>query len=259
MHAENYALISPMDREIARLNFDGKLKTAVEEEGAAQSSLDFGKWQSTVEFGFPQFDGGDKAPATKDHHGRALVAQLSPDEFLVAGIDARIKFQLASKENGREQILRAELERGVPFGGQVGDGELCLLPCGLVAAIVRHDGIAFVKTVLTRDQAIANMESQGAILRPACSALQQRQDVRRPPATGDVARMNAELRVLAEQHFNDGTSRKRRNAILREHGYDPAGSAGEIYRTAYLALIEAHWARKREEYWRTHPLPSSSA
>ena len=108
MHAENYALISPMDREIARLNFEGKLNTAVEEEGAAQTSLDFGRWQSTVAFGFPQFDGGPKAPGTKDHHGRALVAQLSPDEFLVTGIDARIKFELGSKDNGRAQILRAE-------------------------------------------------------------------------------------------------------------------------------------------------------
>jgi len=108
MHAENYALISPMDREIARSNFEGKLKTAVEEEGTSQSSLDFGKWQATVAFGFPQFDGGDKAPGTKDHHGRALVAQLSADEFLVTGVDARVKFQLQSKENGRVQILRAE-------------------------------------------------------------------------------------------------------------------------------------------------------
>jgi hypothetical protein len=80
----------------------------VEEEGAAQTSLDFAKWQSTVAFGFPQFDGGPKAPGTKDHHGRALVAQLSADEFLVTGIDVRIKFELASKENGRVQILRAE-------------------------------------------------------------------------------------------------------------------------------------------------------
>ena len=97
-----------MDREVARLNFEGKLKTAVEEEGAAQSYLDFGKWQATVAFGFPQFDGGQKAPGTKDHHGRALVAQLSADEFLVTGIDARIKFQPASKDDAHMQILRAE-------------------------------------------------------------------------------------------------------------------------------------------------------
>jgi hypothetical protein len=42
---------------------------------------------------------------------------------------------------------------------------LYLLPCGLVAAVVRDHGKMFVKTVLTREHAIANMESRGAVLR----------------------------------------------------------------------------------------------
>jgi beta-galactosidase GanA len=108
LHTENYALISPLDREIARLNFEGKLKTAVEEVGKAQTSIDFGKWQATVSFGFPQFDGGPRAPGTKDHRGRALVAQLSSDEFLVTGIDARVEFHFANTTSGHSQILRAE-------------------------------------------------------------------------------------------------------------------------------------------------------
>lgn len=108
LHAENFALIGPMDHEIARLNFAGQLKTAVEEEGAEQSSLDFGKWKALISFGYPQFDGGRTAPGTKDHHGRALVAQLAADEFLVTGIDARAEFRLASADQGRVQILRVE-------------------------------------------------------------------------------------------------------------------------------------------------------
>lgn len=107
-HAENYALIGPMDREIAQLNFEGKLKTAVEEEGAAQGSLDFAKWQATVSFGYQQFDGGPKPPGTQNHDGRALVAQLAADEFLVTGVDARVQFHLSPKETGHVQILRAE-------------------------------------------------------------------------------------------------------------------------------------------------------
>src|SRR5579884_2432934 len=109
LHAENYALIAPMDREIARLNFDGKLKTAIEDEGSAHTSLDFGKWQATVSFGLPQWGmENSKAPGTKDHHGRALVAQLGPDEFLVTGIDARVQFNVGPKECGHMQIVRAE-------------------------------------------------------------------------------------------------------------------------------------------------------
>ncbi|HZP17885.1 MAG TPA: DUF5597 domain-containing protein [Terriglobales bacterium] len=107
VHAENFALIGPMDREIARLNFEGKLQTAVE-EADPQVSLNFGKWQATVSFGYPQFDGGPRPPGTKDRHGRALVAQLSANEFLVTGVDARVEFQPAQNQDGHVQVLRAE-------------------------------------------------------------------------------------------------------------------------------------------------------
>ena len=53
-HSNNYALIGPMSREIANLEFEGKLKTAIEEPGQATQELDFGEWQATVSFGFPQ-------------------------------------------------------------------------------------------------------------------------------------------------------------------------------------------------------------
>lgn len=108
LHTENYALIAPMDREIAKLNFEGKLKTAVEEPGAATQELDFGRWQAAVRFGFPQHD-GRRAPGTEDHHGRALVAQLGPDEFLVTGVDASVAFHVPGRLPGlRMQVLRAE-------------------------------------------------------------------------------------------------------------------------------------------------------
>ncbi len=90
-HSHNFALIGPMSREIAQLEFDGKVKTGVEEPGQAQQELDFGAWQATVAYGFPQPD-GRRTPGTKDAHGVALVAQLGPDEFLVTGIDASVSF-----------------------------------------------------------------------------------------------------------------------------------------------------------------------
>jgi hypothetical protein len=107
-HSENFALIGPMDREIAQLNFDGKLQTAVEEPGQATQELDFGQWQATVAFGFPQPD-GRRAPGTKDFHGTAIVAQLGPNQFLVTGHDASITFHLPGKPAWmHSEILRAE-------------------------------------------------------------------------------------------------------------------------------------------------------
>lgn len=107
-HARNFGLLAPMVREIARLNFEGKLKTSVEEVGQAQQELDFGAWQATVSYGFPQPD-GRRPPGTNDAHGVALVAQLGPDEFLVTGIDASVSFHLPGRLPGmRMQILSAE-------------------------------------------------------------------------------------------------------------------------------------------------------
>ncbi len=107
-HARNFALIAPMSREIAQLEFEGKLKTAVEEPGQTAQEVDFGQWQATVAFGFPQPD-GRRAPGTKDAHAAALIAQLGPDEFLVTGVDASISFHLPGKLPWvRSEIISAE-------------------------------------------------------------------------------------------------------------------------------------------------------
>ena len=107
-HARNFELIAPMSREIAQLEFEGKLKTAVEEPGQTAQEVDFGAWQATVAFGFPQTD-GRRAPGTKDAHGAALIAQLGPDEFLVTGVDASVNFHLPGKLPWiRSEIITAE-------------------------------------------------------------------------------------------------------------------------------------------------------
>jgi hypothetical protein len=107
-HARNFSVIEPMSREVAQLEFEGKVKTAVEEPGQATEEVDFGGWQASVSFGFPQAD-GRRAPGTKDAHGAALIAQLGPDEFLITGVDASISFHLPGKLPWiHSQILSAE-------------------------------------------------------------------------------------------------------------------------------------------------------
>jgi len=95
-HSENFALIGPMSREIAQLEFEGKVKTVVEEPGAADQEVEIGNWQASVSFGFPQAD-GRPAPGTSNSHGAVLIAQLGPDEFLVTGVDASVSFHLPGK------------------------------------------------------------------------------------------------------------------------------------------------------------------
>jgi hypothetical protein len=107
-HSRNFALLAPMSREVAKLNFEGQLKTSMEEVGKAQQELDCGAWQATISFGYPQYD-GRRPPGTTSAHGVALVAQLGTDEFLVTGIDAAVSFHLPGRLPGtRMQILSAE-------------------------------------------------------------------------------------------------------------------------------------------------------
>ena len=108
LHSQNYALLEPMNREIAQWNFEGKLKTAVEEPGQPRTTVDFGKWKATVTFGLPQYGEG-RATGSKEHDGRALIVQISENEFLVTGFDARVQFQLSDQQSNQHmQLLRVE-------------------------------------------------------------------------------------------------------------------------------------------------------
>jgi len=103
--ALNYRLIAPMMREIARLNFEGKLQAVAEEKGVPKTTLSFGKWNAVVSYG-----GGrtNRVPAgNAEPTGRALVAQLSDDQFLVAGYFCGVEFQPAQADKHR-QFMRVD-------------------------------------------------------------------------------------------------------------------------------------------------------
>jgi hypothetical protein len=110
--AENYALFNAPEAQIAQLNLEGKLYTAVEEKGAARQSIHLPTADAVVSFGFPQPDGA-YPPGTPTFQGRAMVAQLGPLEFLVTGFDASVSFAVSAAELQKEpnqqiEILRAE-------------------------------------------------------------------------------------------------------------------------------------------------------
>jgi hypothetical protein len=109
--AEDYAVFEPMQQQIAQLNLQGKLQTAIEQPGMQRQTLSFGDLEAVVSFGFPQRD-GEMPPGTTDTHGRAMVAQTGPSEFLVTGIDASVSFRLApafaSAHNQQLEIVTAE-------------------------------------------------------------------------------------------------------------------------------------------------------
>jgi hypothetical protein len=89
----NYRLLGPIAREVARLNFEGKLRAVAEEPGAPVQSLEFGGWNTSVSFGIPRFGSATRTPQGNPKPiGRALIAQLGENEFLVTGYFCRVDF-----------------------------------------------------------------------------------------------------------------------------------------------------------------------
>ena len=109
---EGFRLLGSFDRELASLMFAGKVQTAVEENGIAQREVAFGPWRAVVSYP-PAYDPPAAPVSTSSDTrqlrvGRALVAQLGPDEFLVAGIDCRVQFAAPVHSGKQVQLLRVE-------------------------------------------------------------------------------------------------------------------------------------------------------
>lgn len=106
---ENLAPILPMEEQVAAWNAAGHLQTSVEQPGATRQVLAFGQWNAVIDYGVYTAEHRSEQPSgTEKHDGRIMVAQIGPDEFVVTGIDATIRFQLGAGNPGHEQILSVE-------------------------------------------------------------------------------------------------------------------------------------------------------
>jgi Domain of unknown function (DUF5597)/Glycosyl hydrolases family 35 len=117
--SQNFALLAPMQQQVAEWNFAGKLQTAVEEKGIARKVLRFGNVDAVVSFGFPQRD-GEQPPGTQDLQGRVMIAQAGPMEFVVTGFDASVRFVQSRASDDTPQTRQVEILRAEE--GQYVDG-----------------------------------------------------------------------------------------------------------------------------------------
>jgi len=97
--AMNYRLIGPMEREIAELNFEGKLKAVAEVAPKVTETLPFGDWNAVVSYGATR---NGQAIGNAEPTGRALVARLSDNQFLVTGFFCRVDFRPAGTDQQRK-------------------------------------------------------------------------------------------------------------------------------------------------------------
>jgi beta-galactosidase GanA len=102
--AQNYRLVAPMMRDIALLNFEGKLQAVAEQEGEVTQTLHFEAWDASVSYGAVR---NGTAKGNPEPIGRALVAQLKDNQFLVTGFFSRVDFHPTDAKKHR-QFLRVE-------------------------------------------------------------------------------------------------------------------------------------------------------
>ena len=121
--AVHYRLLAPMAREWARLAYEGNVWGAGEADDRKAETLKLGdRWTATLSYGEWQFGSIDqpwmgkaeKQPGREVPDGGALIAQLSPNEFLITGYRARVSFGSVKGE----RFLMARVEEGHFEGGQ---------------------------------------------------------------------------------------------------------------------------------------------
>jgi hypothetical protein len=90
---DNYRLLASAVPNIAEWQGTGKLHSAVEEDQITERLLVLTNYEALVQFGPAQASyGGMFASGTEKRTGRAMVAEIAPDEFMLIGFDSRISF-----------------------------------------------------------------------------------------------------------------------------------------------------------------------
>jgi len=101
-----FRVLSSMGRELARLTFAGKVKTALEGEDATTHVMEFGRWKAIATFAGHD-EGAHSFP--NQPTGVVLVGEIAADEFVVTGFGSSVEFILnhpGLKE--RWQIMKVE-------------------------------------------------------------------------------------------------------------------------------------------------------
>lgn len=111
--AANYRLFRQLERIWPALALQGKTWGASEPtdpKSNHRQQIDLGRWKATISYGRPQF-GGKEPTGNAEPSGGVAIAEIAPNEYLVAGYHARIEFALTAPAKG-EQVMMARVEEG---------------------------------------------------------------------------------------------------------------------------------------------------
>ena len=114
--AAKYRLFAPIAADWARIALAHPTWGFAKADDGTEQSHVVGRWKVTAQFGLHQFGEptwawlkGTPPPWAAEPVGGGVVAQLGPDEFLIAGDHVRLRLVLAAPAKGEQtQILSAE-------------------------------------------------------------------------------------------------------------------------------------------------------
>ena len=113
-----YGVFAPMGRAWARWAFEGRTRGVAEGDDRKPQAVALDGWTATVSFREFQFgereylkDKNEYAAGTETPNGGVAFAQLGPDEFVLVGQQARIKFS-GSGANGARPSMFVRVEEG---------------------------------------------------------------------------------------------------------------------------------------------------
>jgi beta-galactosidase GanA len=123
--ASKYALFAPMAKQWAKIAFEHPTWGTAKGSEAADESTVMGAWKITAQFDLWQFGErdwtwlpADPAPTVGKHVGGAVVAQLGPDEFLIAGNNVRVRLGLDKAAAGESAFMLRVEEGRFDAGGK---------------------------------------------------------------------------------------------------------------------------------------------
>jgi hypothetical protein len=111
---QEYELLVPMMRKLAKWGSEGKIKVAIEHEDHGEQTIGHGDWQAVVSFGSGK--GNAFLPNAKPD-GKVLIIELDESRFILIGTGCRISFLPRGKNEGRDwqyaQVEEGRFENGV--------------------------------------------------------------------------------------------------------------------------------------------------
>ncbi len=118
-----YAVFESMQRLWARWAFEGRTHGVAEPDDRTDRTIAMGAWTATVSFREWQF--GEKSwpnhpaefpPGTEQPNGGVAIAQVGPDEFVIAGQHARVRINSTEKQGNGAMFARVEEGHFEPSG-----------------------------------------------------------------------------------------------------------------------------------------------